>query len=222
MAMADILDMTDVNSVLDEDDNDSNFDDGPHSSHIDINENIGHFKTENFNVLHYNVWSLLAEGRLDFIKMICHKYSINVLVLSESKLDDKIPDNLVEINGFHEPIRRDRNRSGGGVIIYIASHLPFKHMVNMQCDHFEHIWVDIFVSGKKYCINAMYRPPNESHDDHNLFLENAELILSKVNNYPAYQHIFTGDLNYGNIYCKEPALDPKALDYLACDIFTGY
>ena len=70
--------------------------------------------SENFNFLHYNVWSLLADGRLDVVKMICMKYSIDVLVLSESKLDESIPDNLVEITG----IRRDKNINGGGVIIY--------------------------------------------------------------------------------------------------------
>ena len=61
----------------------------------------------------------MAEGRLDYVKMICHKYSIDVLIASESKLDDTIPDNLIHKNGFHEPIRHDRNRNGGGVVIYI-------------------------------------------------------------------------------------------------------
>ena len=69
----------------------------------------------------------MAEGWIDYLKMICHKFSIDVLIASESKLDDTISDNLIQINGFHEPIRHDRNRNGGGVVIYIASHLPLSY-----------------------------------------------------------------------------------------------
>ena len=74
----------------------------------------------------------MAEGWIDYLKMICHKFSIDVLIASKSKLDDTIPDNLIQINVFHEPIRHDRNRNGGGVVIYIASHLPFKHVTELQ------------------------------------------------------------------------------------------
>ena len=127
---------------------------------IDIDSNINPIKSNNFTFLHYNVWSLMAEGRIEYLSRICRKYRVDVLAISESKLDDSIPSNLICIPGYHEPIRRDRNRNGGGCVIYISDHLPFKQMVNLQSEHFEHIWVDVFVSGKKYCINTMYRPPD--------------------------------------------------------------
>ena len=34
--------------------------------------------------------------------------------------------------------------------------------------------------------------------------------------------VFSGDLNYGNIYCKHPILDPKPLDTTAPDLFSRY
>ena len=87
--------------VLNEDDDiDSIFDDGPTSIPVDVNSDINPIIGDKFNVLHYNVWSLMAEGRLVYLKMICHKYSIDVLIAYESKLDDTIPDNLIQINGF--------------------------------------------------------------------------------------------------------------------------
>ena len=132
-----------------------------------------------------NVWSIIAEGRLDYLTNVCRKYSIDVLAISESKLDDTIPSDLILIPGYHEPIRRDRNRNGGGCVIYVASHLPFKQIVEFQSEHFEHIWVDVFVNGKKYCINTMYRPPNETPEDHALFLEVSAEILTKADDYPA-------------------------------------
>ena len=98
----------------------------------------------NLNIVHYNVFSLMAEGRLDFLSKECNKMHVDVLCLSESKLDDTIPDNLIQLAGYHEPIRHDRNRRGGGTVVYIASHLPFKQINNLQSDHFEHLWIDVF------------------------------------------------------------------------------
>ena len=56
--------------VLNEDDDiDSIFDDGPTSIPVDVNSDINPIIGDNFNVLHYNVWSLMAEGRLVYLKI---------------------------------------------------------------------------------------------------------------------------------------------------------
>ena len=34
---------------------------------IDIDSNINPIKSNNFTFLHYNVWSLMAEGRIDYL-----------------------------------------------------------------------------------------------------------------------------------------------------------
>ena len=196
-------DYDDINSVHE------NFDDEYFSSvDIDLNSSVNPIRHDNFTFLHFNVWSLL--------------YSIDVLAVSESKLDDTIPSNLIKIPGYHEPIRRDRNRNGGGCVIYVASHLPFKQMVNLQNEQFEHIWIDVFVGSKKYCINVMYRPPNESFEDHNLFMDASKNLFDKLNDYPAYTTIISGDLNFGNIYSKKLVLDPKPLDHEASDLYATY
>ena len=49
-----------------------------------------------------------------------------MFILTESKLNNAIPSHLISLPGYHEPLRRDRNRNGGGVLIYIAEHLSFK------------------------------------------------------------------------------------------------
>ena len=187
---------------------------------IDIDSNINPIKDNNFTFLHYNVWSLMAEGRIDYLSRICKKFSIDVLAISESKLDHTIPSNLILIPGYHEPIRRDRNRNGGGCVIYVANHLPFKQMINLQSEYFEHIWVDVYVSDKKYCINTMYRPPNETADDHTLFLDVSNNLFDKLEDYPAYTCLISGDLNFGNIYNRKYILAPKPLDHDACDLFA--
>ena len=216
-------DLSDLDSIIGDDDLDLSFSDDHASIEVDIDSNFNPIKSNNFSVLHVNVWSILAEGRLEYVTRLCNKYKLDVLVISETKLDDTIPDNLLSIHGYHEPIRRDRNRNRGGVMCYIASHLPYKQIKANQSEYFEHIWVDVITNdNRKYCINALYRPPNESAADHELFLDVAGDILDKIDDYPAYTHVLTGDLNFGNSYCKTPYLPPKPLDSEACDLFAAH
>ena len=93
----------------------------------------------------------------------------------------------------------------------------------MQSKHYEHIWADVRLNGNVFAINAFYGPPNESSADHQMFLDTAEDILSKLNNYSTANYkIISSDLNLGNCYCKYPILNPKTLDSVAPDLFSSY
>ena len=181
---------------------------------------------ENFKVVHYNINSILAPDRLEQLSDICKILNINVLILTESKLDQTIPNNLITIPGYHEPLRRDREingRHGGGVLVYVAENLVFKHKVELQSEYFENIWVDVKLRNKTFAINALYRPPNQTAADHELFLNTAQYLLDKLNNYTsATNKIIASDLNFGNCYCKNPVLIPKPLDSTAPDLFSSY
>ena len=177
----------------------------------------------NFKIFHYNINSILAPDRLEQLTDICKTLQIDVLILSESKLDQTIPSNLISLPGYYEPIRHDRNRHGGGVIMYIADYLIYQHHPELQSEYFEHLWVDVRVNEKIFAINGLYRPPNETADDHQLFLNTSEQILEKLSRYDkAVYKIISGDLNYGNSYCKVPVLDAKPLDSTAPDLFSSY
>ena len=68
----------------------------------------------------------MATDRLEQLTDICKTLNIDVLILSESKLDQTIPNNLITIPGYHEPLRHDREingRHGGGVLMYISESL---------------------------------------------------------------------------------------------------
>ena len=47
-------------------------------------------------------------------------------MISESKLDDSFPDSQVLRQGFGKPFRLDRNRNGGGIMLFIRSDIPAK------------------------------------------------------------------------------------------------
>ena len=116
------------------------------------------FDINNFKVVHYNINSILAADRIDQLTDICRTLNINVLILSESKLDESIPNNLLTIPGYHEPLRHDRaqnGRHGGGVLMYIANNLTFQHRIEFQNSKYEHIWADIRVNNISFAINAI-------------------------------------------------------------------
>ena len=128
----------------------SDLDNMPISFNYDL-DNGSPIEREKFKIVHFNINSLTAEGRLETLTELCKTLNIHILILTESKLDQTIPNNNIEIAGYHEPIRHDREingRHGGGCIMYISETLSYKHKINKQSEHFEHIWVDIKAENK--------------------------------------------------------------------------
>ena len=197
-------------------------DDFPHSINIDLSNGCPLDKND-FIVVHYNIDSILAEGRLEQLGDVCRSMSVDCLVITESKLDSSIPDNLLKIINFHDPLRRDRNRHGGGCLVYVAEHLTFSHITKSQANKYEHLWVDINCNNKIYSVNAFYRPSTDNTaEKYEEFLSESEIILDNLKNRKSDIKIIASDLNFGNVYCKQPVLLPKPLDNTAPELFASY
>ena len=192
-------------------------DDQPQSINADLS-NGSPLGNDILVVAHWNINSILTEGRLGELTENVNELKAKIVVLSETKLDETIPNSLIAIPGFHEPIRSDRNRHGGGCLIYIAQMFTYRQQKQLQSKHFENISVDVRVNDEIYSINCYYRPPNV--ENHDLFLEETEKILNNLDNHNAKTKLILSDLNFGNVYCKYPSLPPKPLDDLAPDIFS--
>ena len=54
------------------------------------------------------------------------KDKIDILMISETKLDDTFPFSQFTIEGYSQQFRLDRNCHGGGIIIYVRGHLTCK------------------------------------------------------------------------------------------------
>ena len=83
-------------------------------------------RTNNINRLvfgHLNISSLRTK-----FDLLCEKIvgSIDVFMISESKLDDSFPHGQFLIDGFHTPFRFDRNKNGGGMLLYVREDIPTK------------------------------------------------------------------------------------------------
>jgi hypothetical protein len=175
-----------------------------------------------FTIVHFNINSITAEGRLEQLTDVCSVLKVDCLVITESKLSQEIPTSLISLSGYHEPVRKDRNRNGGGCLIYIKESLTFKQIKEKESLFFEHLWVDINIQGQVYSLNAFYRPPNESMADHTLFINEATSILTNLSQHRSDNKIIASDLNFGNCYCKFPVLPPKPLDNSAPELFSSF
>ena len=174
--------VSDLTSIMSEMSTFSDFDDEIQSIHFDLS-NGSPINVNNFNIVHYNINSITAENRLDQLSDICRTLNLSVLVITESKIDDSIPTSLITIQGFHEPVRRDRSRNGGGVLVYIAEHLVFQQQTDLQSAYYEHIWVDVRYKNVTFSINALYRPPLETVQSHTLFVDTCNEILQKLHSH---------------------------------------
>ena len=83
--------------ILDDSVSDSSFlsepEADPQSINIDIS-NGSPIDAGDFIVVHFNIDSILAEGRLEQLEVVCQKTrKLDCLLITESKLDETIPIN---------------------------------------------------------------------------------------------------------------------------------
>ena len=98
----------------------------PEKTSLDIYSNLENIRKNNSKKIfigHLNINSI--RNKFDFLADIV-KDNIDILMISESKLDDSFPDSQFLIEGFGKPFRLDRNRNGGGIMLFIWSDIPAK------------------------------------------------------------------------------------------------
>ena len=63
--------------------------------------------------------------KFDEFKLMVSGY-FDVIIVTETKLDDSFPKAQFCIDGFSIPYRLDRNRNGGGLMIYVRDDITSK------------------------------------------------------------------------------------------------
>ena len=98
----------------------------PTVSQSDVEKALKGIHISNMNKVifgHLNINSLRNKFDL-FSEQV--KGSIDILMVSETKLDDSFPEAQFLIEGFHSPFRFDRNINGGGIMMYVREDIPTK------------------------------------------------------------------------------------------------
>ena len=129
-------------------------------------------------------------NRFEQIKEIVLKY-IDILVVTETKLDETFLEFLFLMDGFSKPYRLDRNKNGGGIMIFIrytvSSKILEKHIFPNDV---ESIFVELNFRKCKWLLCGTYHPPSQSDE---YFLNNLDKALDTYSRYNKV--LLMGDFN---------------------------
>ena len=83
----------------------------------------------------------------------------DVLLTSETKLDNTFPLNQFMLEGFTPPYRIDRTAHGVGLMLFVREDIPSKLLPNVNPSfNIENIFVEINLRSKKWLISGSYNP----------------------------------------------------------------
>ena len=118
--------------------------------------------------------------------------SLDIICISETKLDETFQTAQYAIKGFNKPYRVDITSNSGDLLFYVKANLSSKLICfynfpnEIQC-----IPIELNISTEKYALLSLYRPPNQNI---NLFLDKLSAALDIYSKH--YENICTlGDFN---------------------------
>ena len=99
-------------------------------------------------------------------------------------------DSEIEVENY-VCIRKDRNRHGGGVAMYIRNDIAHDVRSDLSHNELEALWVNILLpKTKPILVGVCYRPPNQNN-----FYSYLEDMCSNANGFLNNEVIITGDFN---------------------------
>lgn len=144
---------------------------------------------------HINICSLV--NKIDEIALETEDFDI--IGITETHLDNSVKNDEIVIPNYYEPIRRDRNRYGGGVAIYIRKNISYKRRQDLESKEIESLCIEIHKQPTKTICTIAYKPPNQPVDS----WKKVQDFFENLNSLPLTRHIILGDFN-NNILIKNP------------------
>ena len=105
--------------------------------------------------MYYNARSLLP--KIDELRALSMTVKPHVICIVETWLDESIQDSELSIENYNL-VRLDRNRHGGGVLIYVIKSLSHNHVFSGSPD-LELLVLSVNFSSSIITFCVFYRPP---------------------------------------------------------------
>ena len=149
-------------------------------------ENIESLK--GFKIAALNIVSLYKY--IDQLRLYLASHPFDILALNETRLDQTISNGEINVPGY-VILRRDRNRSGGGVALLIKNNITFKLLSDVNNDELEFIGIHVTrPKAKPFIVGTWYRPPGSNIEIFTKFHD----LLGRLENYDMEINIL-GDIN---------------------------
>ena len=82
---------------------------------------------------------------------------IDVLLISETKIDDSFPKGQFLIDGFSAPYRLDRNYQGGGLMLFVREDI-LSNLLTSEEKPIESFYVELNLRNSNWLVNCSYNP----------------------------------------------------------------
>lgn len=146
---------------------------------------------------------------IDELKIYMEDGIFDVLAINETKLDQYDADSLINLPGY-TCVRQDRNKSGGGVCIYIRNSINFTRKFALEDDDLELISIEITKpNSTPFLLTTWYRPPKSP----DIVFDKFEEFLKKADSMYKEYYIL-GDLNCDLISSNIAPHTSKLIDLL--------
>lgn len=123
------------------------------SMDIHLNPGPASDTINSLDILHLNTRSI--RNKIDYVSEFSDTYQI--LCFSETHLDNSVDVDTLKIEGYNEPLRKDRTQNGGGIMVYISSSLIYKRRFDLENIRLETIWVKIKLKSFNLLLCCFYR-----------------------------------------------------------------
>ena len=135
--------------------------------------------------VHLNARSILS--KMEELDILALSTNAAIIAVTETWLDNAIGDNEVCIPGYSIQ-RKDRNREGGGVCIFIRNNINFNRRNDIDKDDLE--LLAMMPKSKPILLGVGYRSPRD-----NVFYAKLEEVLSNCINFVKQECYILGDFN---------------------------
>ena len=142
---------------------------------------------DQLQILYFNAHSLVP--KLDHLHVLCAAQLPDIVCITETWLDNGISDNELTIPGYCI-IRLDRNRHGGGVLMYIRCTLQTQ-VLSLGHFDFEFMIVSVNNANCRYCMGLFYRRPSST----SLIFDTMFSVLEQLDPSLFLNFVLIGDLN---------------------------
>ena len=129
--------------------------------------------------------------------------NIDILIITETKLDHTFPQNQFYIPGYRTPYRKDRDALGGGVMIYVREDIPSNILMKHKMDeNVETLLIEVNLRKTKLLLIAVYNSPTPKYRTPDLeFFQQISHALDVYSGYDKF--VIAGDMNLNAFDCVE-------------------
>ena len=93
--------------------------------------------------------------------------NVDILMVTETKIDESFPTSQFIIPGFTSPYRFDRTKGGGGILVYIREDIPSKLLnISYIASDIECLGIEVNLRKVRWLVICSYNPHKNNISNH--------------------------------------------------------